>query len=41
MYIYVYIYIYIICMFNILGKKSAKTQCLPTSFAREVLDNLL
>ena len=37
----VYVYTYIICMVNVLGRKSPKTQCLPTSFAREELGNLL
>ena len=37
----VYICVHVICMVNILGRKSAKTKCLPTSFAHEELDSLL
>ena len=36
-----YVYTYIICMVSVLGRKSPKTQCLPTRFAREELGNLL
>ena len=35
------VYIYIIFLVNILGRKSAKTQCLPTNFTHKESDNLL
>ena len=36
-YIYIYKYIYIYNLYDIWGVKSAKTQYLPTSFARRLL----